>query len=74
MEALSHPWITRKLNERLPLSSNQLNQIAAKNYATEEKLRQAVGLMLFCQIAAGRAGKSSNIDEYKRILIAQSQK
>jgi hypothetical protein len=49
--ALSHPWITRKLNEKLPLTLQQKLEADARNYAIEEKFRRAINLLLFLSIS-----------------------
>jgi hypothetical protein len=47
---LNHPWITRKLNEKLPLTREEKHQLEARNYAIEEKLRKAISLLIFFSI------------------------
>lgn len=80
-KALSHPWITRKVNEKLPLTSNQRLEIDSRTYAIEEKLRKAINVLLFCSIAKNQisSGESAStkedsvnsLDSYKQVLFSQ---
>ena len=49
-EALKHPWITRKLDEELPKTIQQLREAAVGDIDVEFKLRKAMNVLLFCSI------------------------
>lgn len=51
VNALNHPWITRKFEQELPLSDLQRRALAIKNQPIEEKLRKVMRVVLFCAIS-----------------------
>ena len=48
--ALEHPWITRDLHKALPMSDQQIRQLAIDTYPLETKLRKAMRVALFASI------------------------
>ena len=51
-DALQHPWITRKLDEVLPISRKEMLEQKAKNYELEQRLRKTINTLFFCSIFA----------------------
>lgn len=49
-DALNHPWITRKLDQELPLTRKEMFVKEAANYDIEMKLHKAIRTMLFLKV------------------------
>lgn len=49
-DALQHPWITRKLNDILPISRKEMLEQKARNYELEQRLRKTMNTLFFCSI------------------------
>ena len=51
VNALQHPWITRKLDQEMPLSDLDRRALSIKNQPVEDKLRKAMRVLLVCAIS-----------------------
>lgn len=54
-QALQHPWVTRNLDEELPLTQVQMQQQEIDNLAIEDKLRKAINVVYVCGLAKRKA-------------------
>ena len=61
-EALKHPWITRKLDQDLPQTLQQLRDAAIVDSQVEVKLRKAMNVLMFCSILRKNVSSKSLVD------------
>lgn len=49
--AVEHPWVTRRLDDELPLTDFQQLELVGNNIEIEGKLRKAMNIMMVCGLS-----------------------
>jgi serine/threonine protein kinase len=60
---LSHPFITRNLNEELPLTNSEFKKEDAKSFRIEAKFRKAINALLVCGVVSKFAHQQAEISQ-----------
>ena len=72
-DALKHPWITRRLDEELPKTMQQMRDAAVKDIHLESKLRKAMNVLLFCSIVRKNTSPKNPIDSSSATTNEETQ-